>query len=209
MYNEIEPIIIDSKKMNTYDIDNIVQVLEAGRLVVIPTETVYGIACNANNMEAVKKIYNIKRRDYGKPLLIHIGNKNDVYKYLKKVDGHIKSLIERFWPGPLSIVSDKKESVPYYITNGSEKVGIRCINNKLTQIILNKCKFPVVATSANISGYEDCYNINQIVNQFKNNIDLYIDNGELKNNIPSTVIEVNNGEVKVLREGIIKKEEII
>jgi len=210
MYFENEEIIIlDSIKMTTYDIDNVCLMLEQGQIVVFPTETVYGIACNAWNMQAVKKIYKIKKRNYENPLLLHIGKVSDVYQYINRLEETTKKLISNFWPGPLSLVIEKSELIPDYVTSGLKKVGIRCTSHKITQDILKKCKFPVVATSANISGYENCYNIEQISKQLGINVDLYIDDGPLVNNLPSTVVEIENNEAKILREGKIKEEDII
>ncbi|OGO83697.1 MAG: threonylcarbamoyl-AMP synthase [Clostridiales bacterium GWD2_32_19] len=182
--------------------------LEQGGIVVFPTDTVYGIACNASNIESVKKLYNIKRRDYEKPMMVLVGNIGDIYKYTDVLGENTKKLIEKFWPGPLSLVLNKSKVIPYYITNGSEKVGIRCTSNRVAQLILNKCNFPVVVTSANISNYENCYNIEQIVSQFKLNVDIYIDGGPLESNKPSTIVEIDKEEVKIIREGVIKKEEV-
>ena len=203
-----EIIILDSRKMTTYDIDNVCLMLERGQIIVFPTETVYGIACNAWNIQAVKKIYKVKRRNYENPLLLHIGKVGDVYQYIKTLDEVTKKLILNFWPGPLSLVLEKSELIPDYVTSGLKKVGIRCTSHKITQAILTKCKFPVVATSANISGYENCYNIEQISKQLGINVDLYIDDGSLVNNLPSTIVEIENNGMKILREGVIKEEDI-
>ncbi|HAN09093.1 MAG TPA: threonylcarbamoyl-AMP synthase [Clostridiales bacterium] len=209
MYNrEEECIILDSKKLNTYDIDNISTMLEQGRIVVFPTETVYGMACNGCNIESVKKIYHIKRREYEKPMMILIGNMGDLYKYIDIVEENTKKLIEKFWPGPLSLILKKSNLIPDYITNGSDKVCIRYTSNKVAQLIINKCDFPVVVTSANISNYENCQKLEQIVAQFKMNVDLYIEGGPIERNIPSTIVEVDKNEIKLIREGVIKEEEI-
>jgi len=182
-------------------------ILENGGVGIIPTDTVYGLCSNGLDINLIKKIYKIKKRDFNKPLTLFIKNKEEIEKYAF-VDEISKKIIEKFVPGEITIVLKKKESCPEVSLKKFDSIGFRIPNDKFIIELLNKISFPLATTSANISGKETPQDIIGLKKIFYGVVDFIVDGGRL-GNIPSTVIEVRDGEVNILREGRIKKEEIL
>ena len=135
--------------------------LEQGELVAIPTETVYGLAGNALNGAAVAKIFNVKNRPAFDPLIVHVPNVNSVYEYVTEIPEKVYALAERFWPGPLTLLLQKKSSIPDLVTAGLDTVGIRCPDHPLTQDLLKILSFPLSAHLHRLLlGLEPCVTAN-------------------------------------------------
>ncbi|MBU1160396.1 threonylcarbamoyl-AMP synthase, partial [Patescibacteria group bacterium] len=145
-------IKINPNKPEISKIKTAAKILKQGGLVAFPTDTVYGLGADAFNVHAVKKIFQVKKRLTNKPLIILIANKKTVYKLAKNVSINAKKLINKFWPGPLTIVFKKSQIVPEIITGNLDTVGIRMPDNKIALNLIKEAKTPIVATSANISG---------------------------------------------------------
>ena len=127
--------------------------IKQGNLVAIPTETVYGLAANALNENAVLKIFEVKQRPFFDPLIIHLANREAISDYAILEDERLKKLSEKFLPGPLTLLLPKKNIIPDVVTSGLSQVGVRIPNNSLTKKILEKINFPLAAPSANPFGY--------------------------------------------------------
>ncbi len=185
----------------------IIQNLKDGNLVIIPTDTVYGISCDALNREAVEKVFIAKKRE-NKPLLILVSSVDMLKDYVSEINDLEKKLLDRFSPGMLTILFKKNNNIFDEITCGSEYIGIRIPDNTLLLDVINELGNPIVSTSANISG-EVITNVNMINDELKKHISYIYDDGE-KTNISSTLVKVENNKIKILREGvladIIKKE---
>ena len=186
----------------------IIQNLKDGNLVIIPTDTVYGISCDALNREAVEKVFIAKKRE-NKPLLILVSSIDMLKDYVSEINDLEKKLLDRFSPGMLTILFKKNNNIFDEITCGSEYIGIRIPDNTLLLDVINELGNPIVSTSANISGEEVITNVNMINDELKKHISYIYDDGE-KTNISSTLVKVENNKIKILREGvladIIKKE---
>ncbi|MEM3506605.1 MAG: L-threonylcarbamoyladenylate synthase [Candidatus Bathyarchaeia archaeon] len=185
-------------------------VVKRGGIIVYPTDTVYGLGCNPFNEEAVKRLIKIKG-ERNKPLPILASNVKDVEK-IALLTPLSKNLIEFFWPGALTIVLKKKPILPNIVTFGLNSVGVRIPKSQFTIELIKNCGGLLIGTSANISGEPPCKSVNEILKQLNKKlslIDLIIDGGSSGIGIGSTVIDLTNNQVKILREGPISEKEII
>ena len=184
------------------------EIIKNGGIVVFPTETVYGIAANGLNSEAVKKIYIAKEREERKPLILLISDEEMLNKIVQNISPIEKKLMETFWPGPLTIILKKKSCVPDIVTGGKETVGVRMTSGEIAQKLIKACGVPLTAPSANISGKPTGIKVEEIFEELKHKVDYIIDGGSAKDDITSTIVEVIDGIPHILREGKITIKEI-
>lgn len=177
-----------------------VDILKEGSAVVYPTDTVYGIGANIFDIEAVKKVYSIKKRFPTKPISACVSKIEDIHK-IAYMDKNIEVIVEKILPGPFTIILKKKEIVPSILTAGEEKIGVRIPDNKICMELSEE--FPITTTSANISGKEVPESVEGVLKQLDNNVDLILDAGTCKHGIHSTVIDMTVFPPKILRRGII------
>lgn len=194
-----------------YDINKIREAAEEirnGNLVLFPTETVYGIGANALDSNAVSNIFKAKGRASDNPLIVHICNLNMLKQLVQEVNEIEIKLINNFWPGPLTIIFNKKECVPYSVTAGLETVGIRFPSNKVAQELIKLSNLPIAAPSANVSGKPSGTKIEDIINELDGKIEYILDAGMTDIGVESTVIRIIDNKVHILRPGKITKEDI-
>lgn len=185
------------------------QELKNGKIVVFKTDTVYGIGTNAFDENACKRIYEIKGRPTYKPLCVLISDISMLKEIVDFISPAEQKLIDTFWPGPLTIKFKKKENVlPDIVSAGDEYVRVRLLKSGLAYNLIKSAGVPIVAPSANLSGSPTGTNIKNIINELGGNVDYILDSGDVTNDTTSTIIEVNNEKVIVIREGKITKEEI-
>lgn len=178
-------------------------IVAAGGLVVFPTDTVYAIGCSASNESALKRLYEVRKRPQTKPLLVHIANLAQLYTLTNEVNSLADRLINKYWPGPLTIVFKvKPDSLPALVTAGSNTIAVRWPNCQLEISLLQKTG-PLVAPSANCSGDTPALSIEQAYAYFKDEVNAYLDGGICLNNAVSTIIDVSSGSAKLLRAGCI------
>ncbi len=198
--------------MNTVigtDIDQAVSLLNKGELVAIPTETVYGLAANALNEDAVLKIYEAKQRPRFNPLILHIASFDQAKKYATYIPPAAELLATAFWPGSLTILFEKQSIVPDLVTAGSSRVALRVPNHPLTLKLLEQLSFPVAAPSANPSGYVSPTSAQHVYHNLHGKIHYILDGGECGIGVESTIIGWNEKkEVEVYRLGGIPVEAI-
>lgn len=185
-----------------------VSLLEGGELVVFPTETVYGLAANAYNSQAVAKIFEVKGRSFSKPLAVCLPLLSDLDFFVKEIPGFAEKLMERYLPGPVTLVFKKKKSILEEVTRGAETIGIRQPSNKISLAILKEIKFLLALTSANVSENPSPITFEEAYKNMDGKVDLIIDGGKTELGIESTVVDVTIMPPKVLREGAISQEEI-
>lgn len=193
---------------NNLKIKEAADIIKQGGLVVFPTETVYGIGANGLNEEAVKKIYKAKGRKQDNPLILHISNTKMIEKIAQNITSIEHKLMEAFWPGPFTIILNRKPCVPDIVTGGLNIVGIRMPS---LQIALNLIEFsgtPIAAPSANISGKPSGTIVEDIYEELNDKVDCIIDGGKTKVGIESTVVRVIDGVPNILRPGKISPEQI-
>lgn len=187
--------------MKKEDIKNITSL--ENKLIAFPTDTVYGVGALINDLASINKIYELKQRDLNKPLAVLVGKKEDAYKLLNNLPKKAKDLIDKYWPGALTIICKKNENVPSFLNPKFSTIGIRMPNNKIALEILNKFG-PLATTSINISGEEPLNDYEEIFKKFNNKIDYIFENDETSSNVSSTVIEIKNDEIILVRKGSIK-----
>lgn len=177
-------------------------------LVAFPTETVYGLGANALSDDAVKKIFIAKGRPQDNPLILHVGKKEDIKKYVKCINTIQQKLIDEFMPGPISIVFEKNEKVSDIACAGGKTVAVRLPENKIAQDLINACNCPIVAPSANTSKRPSPTIAQHVYDDMKGKIPLIIDGGETSVGIESTVVKVEDDCIVILRPGKINKDMI-
>jgi L-threonylcarbamoyladenylate synthase len=181
------------------EIEEAAGIIRRGGLVVFPTETVYGLAANLLDEKSVERLYEVKRRPRGKPLTIHIADMSAVRDMASGISEGAMRLMERFWPGPLTIVLDSK---------GGGKTGFRMPSNKVALELIKASGVPVVAPSANRSGDKAPRDIKEVLDSLDGEVDMILDAGPTERGIESTVVDATAGEFEVLREKAIKRREL-
>jgi len=188
---------------------NISNALKEGKLVVFPTDTVYGIGTNAYDEDACERIYEVKGRPKYKPLIVLISDifmLKEIVDYISPVE---QKLIDAFWPGPLTIKFKKKKgALPNIISAGDEYVRARLINEGIMHKLIETSGVPIVAPSANLSGSPTGTNIKNILQELDGKVDYILDSGNISTDTTSTIVEVDNQKVVVLREGKITKKDL-
>lgn len=182
------------------NIEELVEIINNGNLAIVPTDTVYGIIADASNESAVNKVFEAKRRNYTKPLIIMISNMDMLYRYVDNLSDLELNLINRFWPGKLTILFKKNDKLPGLINNNGEYIGIRFPDNKDLIDLMNRLNKPLVSTSANISDEGTITSVEKIRKELLDYIDYVYDDG-YKEDVPSTIIKVVDNKIEILRSG--------
>jgi L-threonylcarbamoyladenylate synthase len=187
------------------------KVLEGGGVIVFPTDTIYGLGAKAVDEAAIRQVYRIKGREEGKPVSILVRDMK-MARRVACIDSRAEQILEKVWPGSVTVVLRKKDLIPYALTAGGESVAVRISDHPFVEALFGRIDFPITATSANISGKPDLYSAEEIRSAFqdaKNAPDLFINAGDLKRPLPSTIIDltdVNNP--RLLRMGAVGKDKL-
>lgn len=184
------------------------KIIKDGGIVIFPTETVYGIGTNGFNEESIRKIYELKKRDFKKPISLLVSNMDMVKMVAKDISDLEYALMERFFPGPFTIILKKKNDVPDILTANGDTVGVRMPSGEIAKKLIEYANVPIATPSANISGKPSGTNINDIIKDFDGKVDCIIDSGESKLGVASTIVKVIDNVPHILREGSITKGEI-
>ncbi len=209
---------LDVTNIDSAKVEETAQLVDAGGLAAFPTETVYGIACRVETT-SLAKLDSIKGRETDKYYTLHIGRKDDVEKYVPAIGLRAQKLVRNGWPGPLTIVFElaerdiekqrkslKKEIFECLYKDNS--IGIRCPDNAIAAMLLQKTKYPVVAPSANITGQPPAIDAEQVLAQFSGQIDLLLDAGPCKYKKSSTVVKIGKKGLRILRAGVYSKADL-
>ena len=190
---------------NEKGIEKIFKIIEKGGIVIFPTDTVYGMGCNPYNATTVEKIYELKSREKIKSLPV-LAYSLDVVKEIACIDAFTEKIIKKYWPGPLTLIlklTDKKLKKSLKLNN---KIAVRIPDSRCTLKLLEKCGL-LVGTSANISGNPSFTNPKECLKNIKN-YDIFLDGGTITSKGESTIIEIENEEIKMIREGALKIKDI-
>lgn len=179
--------------------------LRAGEVVALPTETVYGLGADAFNEEAVRNIFKVKGRPQDNPLIVHIYDKSQLDRLAAEVPERAKKLIERFWPGPLTLILKKKPQVPDSVTAHLPTVAVRCPSHPGARALLKSGIF-IAAPSANLSGRPSTTTAQHVLDDHAGKIPLILDGGPCQVGLESTVVDVSGGHAVLLRPGGITRE---
>ncbi len=191
-------------KVENASIIKVLDTLQNGGIIVYPTETLYGIGVKYDLKEVLKKVYEIKKRPHEKafPLIADLKHLELVAEFIPYV---AQKLIEKYWPGPLTLLLPAKNNLPEEITRDG-KVAVRMPGQSFALNLIQASTFPITATSANISGYKSADNIDDVLKYFKNEeIELIIDGGKLSG-IPSTIVDVTVEPPEIIRKGAIQPD---
>ena len=188
--------------------DEAAEIIKTGGLVAVPTETVYGLAGNGLDEEAVKQIYEVKGRPQVKPLSLMVPGAEAMDRYCEDVPQGARLLAERFWPGPLTIVLKAKDFIPSIVLAGGDTVGLRCPDHPMTLELLKKARVPFAAPSANPSGEESPKTAQKVWDYFSGKIEGIIDGGECGIGRESTIISMAQKPYRILRQGALAEKEI-
>lgn len=189
-------------------IGNSAEIIAAGGLVAVPTETVYGLAGNGLDENAVKKIYEVKGRPQIKPLSLMVHDAGAIDRCCVSVPKQAFALAEKFWPGPLTIVLKARDIVPKIVRAGGATVGLRCPDHPLALELLSKAELPLAAPSANPSGEKSPSDASTVMECFDGIIDAVIDGGSCGLGLESTIIDMTAVPYRILRQGALPREEI-
>ena len=200
---------LKNEEIDNNDIIEISNALKEGKLVVFPTDTVYGIGTNAYDRIACNRIYEVKGRPKNKPLIVLISDISMLRDIVKAISPVEQKLIDAFWPGSLTIKFKKKEGIlPNIISAGDEYVRVRLIKEGLVHKLIENSGVPIVAPSANLSGSLTGTKIKNIISELDDKVDYILDCGDIESDVVSTIVEVKEEKVLIIREGKIKREEL-
>ena len=189
-------------------IEEAANLLKNGEIVAIPTETVYGLGANCFDADAIKKIFKAKGRPSDNPLIVHVSSKEQVSELAFRITPAAQVLMDRFWPGPLTLVMEKQKTVPDSVTAGLATVAIRMPSHHVAQAIIEQAGVPIAAPSANVSGRPSPTTAQIVMDDLGGKIPLIIDSGPCEVGIESTVLDVTGAVPKILRPGMITAEMI-
>lgn len=174
-------MIFDWKnEINPKEIKKVEETIKNDGIIIFPTDTVYGIGCNCFSEKAIQKLFEIKERDYKKPINVLTDNIEKIKKVAKNINEEQEYIINKYMPGALTLILDKKEEVPNILTSNLETIGVRIPNNKIALEILKNFDAPLATTSVNISGDKPGIEIKDFIDEFNNKVDIIIDGGKSK-----------------------------
>jgi len=177
------------------------EILLEGDVIVYPTETFYGLGVDPYNVAAVKKLFDLKGRESNKPISVLVKDLFMLRQIVTSIPFVATKLIEKFWPGPLTIVFEASEKLPDLLTAGMGKIGVRISSNPLTMGLIEAIAMPITTTSANPSNAKPPVTVMETINYFGESIKLVLDGGVLPGKLGSTVVDVTKGEIEVIRVG--------
>jgi L-threonylcarbamoyladenylate synthase len=185
------------------------EVIRTGGVVCFPTRCLYGLGADARDAAGVERVFEIKQRPADMPLLVLIGRSAQLQELAERVPPMAQLLIERFWPGRLTLVMEARSIIPERLTAGTGKIGIRLAAHPVARALVEALDRPITGTSANLSGASGCRQIVDLDPQIARQVDLILDGGPLKGGVGSTVVDVTGENPVVIREGEISKPEIL
>ncbi len=183
-------------------------VLAQGGLVVLPTDTVYGLAANAALEAAVRRVFAIKQRPGDNPLPLLLADADDITRAAVEIPALAHELAAHFWPGALTIVLPKSPAISDLVTAGRPTVGLRVPDHSLTRSVLRYCDFPVAVTSANLSCEPEPITPGQVLAGLGERIDLLIDDGACPGGVPSTVLDLAGARPRIVRHGPVSQQDL-
>ena len=200
-------VVMKSSELSLAEtVQKAVEILLSGGIVAYPTETFYALGVKFDMEDSLNKLYTIKQRPVEKAIPLIIGNRQLLSMLTSSVNRTAVSLMDRFWPGPLTLIFPALKNLSDYITAGTHTVAVRIPGESFALQLAKSAQFPLTATSANISGRPPARDAKTVIEYFNDMIDLIIDGGKTPGGSPSTIVDVTGETVRILREGVIKKE---
>ena len=190
-------------------IRNAAAIISRGGVIAYPTETIYGLGADATNEQAIRKIFEIKGRNFSNPVSLIIGRREDVHPLVRAIPKTAQKLMDAFWPGPLTIVFEAAGCVSPLLTAKTGKIGIRLSGHDGARQIALAAGKPLTATSANLSGLPECATADEVIAQIGDRLDAVVDLGNTSGTAGSTIIDTTTEQPVILRAGVISREEIL
>ena len=184
-------------------------IIKQGGVIAFPTRCLYGLGADAFNPVAVDRIFKIKQRPTENPILILIDDPIRLERLVTRVSGAALTIMDRFWPGKVTLVFEARADVPSYLTAGTGKIGIRFAGHPVASSLVRELQQPLTGTSANVSGRPGCHQIGDLPPEVTEQLDLILDAGPLKGGRGSTVVDVSGQGPQVLREGEVSMQDIL
>jgi L-threonylcarbamoyladenylate synthase len=188
------------------DNDTLLKIIEhisTGKTIAFPTETFYALGVSVYNEEALKKVFRIKGRDYGKPLPILIEGKAMLKEVVSEIPAIATSLMHEFWPGGLTLIFWASTKIQPLVTAHTDTVAVRNSSHPIARMLVTSARCPLTATSANLSGQKTCSSAREVADCLGNEIDLIVDGGRTEGLLPSTIVDLTSTPTKIVREGIV------
>ncbi|NLK44842.1 MAG: threonylcarbamoyl-AMP synthase [Tissierellia bacterium] len=201
-------IKIDENKLDRNLIEEAAQIIKKGGLVAFPTETVYGLGANGLDEKAVKKIFIAKGRPQDNPLILHVHSTDQVKELVEEIPPVAKLCMEKFWPGPLTIILKKSPKVPEVISAGLDTVAIRMPENNIALDLIKTSNTPIAAPSANTSGKPSPTSADHVIEDLMGKVDMIVDGGNTGIGLESTVLDLSTDIPMILRPGGITLEDL-
>lgn len=204
-----ETVRIDPTGESSSRLSGIIKVLREGGVIIYPTDTFYGLGASGFHAEAVRKVFRLKRRDAAKPLSLVIPDIGGLLQAVAvEIPGLMQPLAERFWPGPLTVVLKASPRLPKDLLGDSDRIGVRIPGHPWLRRLLREARFPLTATSANISGERETTDPHEAAKAFREGVDLIVDGGRTTGGLASTVVDLTASPPRILREGAIPSESL-
>ena len=201
-------VSVNPKNPKTEAIRQAADIIKNGGVVIFPTRYLYGLGADAQNPEAVERVYQIKRRPLTKPLLILVKALASLDRLVQYIPETARQLTDRFWPGDITLVFEAKDTLPPNLTAGSGKIGVRLPQHPVAVALTNAVPNPITATSANPAGLGGCARTADLDSSITDNVDLILDAGTLKGGRGSTIVDVTLDPPVILREGALPASDI-
>ena len=199
---------VSGRKPDPQVITAAANVLKAGGLLAFPTTGLYGLGADALAPRAVERVFRIKQRDLDKPILVLIKNESDLRRIATHVPQSASRLMAAFWPGALTVILEARQTLPFALTGGTGKIGIRVPKHPVASALVSAFDGPITGTSANLSGKEGCASVADLSPDLVQKLDMVLDGGLLKGGVGSTVVDATMDPPVVVREGAISKERL-
>ncbi len=206
---DAEIITIDSREPDPSDVARAVDYLRNGQVIAYPTETIYGLGADVLNRRAVKRIYDIKARDYGLPISILIDDLDMLHEVASEVSDRALLLIRRFWPGALTILFPASDKIPKGLVTNTGKVGVRISSHPVAAAIVKEFGRPITTTSANLSGFPPSLSVKHVNKYFASKLPCIVDGGECEPSRGSTVVDIGRETMRIIRDGLVPADEVI
>lgn len=185
------------------------RIIKEGGIVAFPTETFYGLGVKYDNILALRRLYEIKKRPKEKAMPLIIGDVKMLGLVAALVSDIAEKLMDKFWPGPLTLLLNAKEDLSEFVVGEAGKVAVRIPGESFALDLVRALEFPITATSANISGTPSADTPGNVVRHFGDCLDLLLDAGETPGGLPSTIVDASGNEIRIMRPGVISSEEIL
>ena len=199
---------IDNEENFRAGLKKAAEIIISGGIVAYPTESFYGLAVNATNEKAIQHLFFVKKRRRDNPVLILIPSIEVLDQYVTHVSETAGKLMDQFWPGGLTMIFEAGPNISPLLTGNTDKIGVRLSNHPTATALAQAVGVPITGTSANISGKPACLNAGEVFDSLGKEIDFILDGGETKGGRGSTILDVTVIPPKVVREGIVSREQL-